>query len=175
MFAIAPESVNVFALPSLPLNWRKSFPKCPAIYFAMSGEKILYIGRASKLVKRWQNHHRLAELEEAGEIKIAWMEVSESKLLPAIEKALIQFFKPPLKRTNIKIRKPKGGKQGRKGGNPETYFKADFQGEISKKPVAVKLPVDLDAYVRSLSNQSEWLRQAVADAYERDMQQGKSA
>ena len=39
---------------------------------------------------------------------------------------------------------------------------------MSPKPVAVALPVEIDEFVRSLPNRSEWLRKAIADAYERE-------
>lgn len=42
---------------------------------------------------------------------------------------------------------------------------------MSRKPVAVALPIELDEWVRNLPNRSEWLRRAIADAYQRDMQQ----
>jgi hypothetical protein len=32
------------------------------------------------------------------------------------------------------------------------------------KPISVMLPEDLDAYVRSKSNRSEWLRRVIAEA-----------
>ncbi len=62
----------------------------------------------------------------------------------------------------------------RKGGNPETYFKAECPQPVVKKPISVKLPPDLDAFVRSLPNKSEWLRQAIAAQVERDLQQQKN-
>lgn len=168
--SFSPESVVPLQLPSLPLSWRKGFPSCSAIYFAISNNQVLYIGRTLNLVRRWANHHRQAELENVDEVRIAWMEVSEPELLPAIEKALIQFFKPCLNHCNIKVRKPKG-KPGRKGGNPETYFKTDCPEELAKKMVGVKLPLQVDAYVRSLPNKAAWLRRVITDAYERDIQQ----
>ncbi len=36
------------------------------------------------------------------------------------------------------------------------------------KPLSVMLPPDLDEWVRSLDNRSEWIRQAVVEKYERD-------
>ncbi len=36
-----------------------------------------------------------------GNIGIAWLEVSEPELLPEIEKALIEWFEPPLNRASI--------------------------------------------------------------------------
>lgn len=57
----------------------------------------------------------------------------------------------------------------RKGGNPETYFKSGCQGQIAKKSIGVKLPVELDEFVRSLPNKSEWVREAIAEKYEREV------
>lgn len=37
-----------------------------------------------------------------------------------------------------------------------------------QRPVCVMLPPDLDAYVRSLPNRSEWLRQAIKEKMERE-------
>jgi Arc/MetJ-type ribon-helix-helix transcriptional regulator len=39
---------------------------------------------------------------------------------------------------------------------------------MSRKPVAVALPEELDEWVRSLPNRSEWLRKAITEAYERE-------
>ena len=36
------------------------------------------------------------------------------------------------------------------------------------KPVSVMLPPDLEAWVRSLDNRSEWIRQAIAEKFERE-------
>ncbi|MGL4621467.1 MAG: hypothetical protein ACRCZS_20810 [Chroococcidiopsis sp.] len=41
--------------------------------------------------------------------------------------------------------------------------------EMAKEVVGVRLPIDLDEYVRSLPNRSEWLRKAIAEAYQKDV------
>ncbi|MUL39195.1 hypothetical protein [Gloeocapsopsis dulcis] len=56
----------------------------------------------------------------------------------------------------------------RKGGNPETYFKSNYGGKVAKKAVGVKLPLELDAYVRSLESPSDWLREAAIEKYQRE-------
>lgn len=158
--------VNPLKLPSLPLGWRKGFPSCPAIYFAIAGKKVLYIGRTAKLFERWKAHHRQAELESIKEVRIAWMEVSDPSLLPAIEKALIQYFKPLLNEQLVKIR-PKG--KGRGNPNPKQKMKPVYGDEaLSSKTVALRLPREIDDFVRSLPNRTEWLRKAIADAYEKE-------
>lgn len=53
----------------------------------------------------------------------------------------------------------------RKGGNPETYFKGP---EVASSPISVKLTPEVDKFVRSLPNRTEWLRKAITEAYERD-------
>lgn len=125
-------SIAPLELPSLPIESRKKFPQCSAIYFAIAGDKILYIGRATNLLKRWYGHHRQAELETIEGCRIAWLEVSDPGLLPAIEKALIQSFKPPSNNQCVTVRKPKNSI-----GRP-----AD--GESPK--VRVKFTIDVDLY-----------------------------
>ena len=43
------------------------------------------------------------------------------------------------------------------------------------KPVSLMLPPDLEAWVRSLDNRSEWLRQAVIEKYEREQLESVNA
>lgn len=38
----------------------------------------------------------------------------------------------------------------------------------TSKPVSVMLPPDLENWVRSLDNRSEWIRQAITEKYERE-------
>lgn len=96
--------VNPLALPSLPLSWRKAFPKkASVIYFALSeNDELLYIGRAINLYLRWNGcvHQYQKTLEQKGGVRIAWMEVGDVKSLPKIEYALIEHFRPPLNKVN---------------------------------------------------------------------------
>lgn len=155
------KKVKPWKLPSLPLGWRKGFPKCPAIYFAISGKKILYIGKSINLASRWAGHHRLAELEQFEEVRIAWIEVSDRSLLLAIEKALIQYFKPTLNARLVKVRKPKG-----RPGNSNPTFKLTSPNPepMSEQPLTVRVPLSIDSFVRSLPNRNEWLRNVIAKA-----------
>ena len=60
-------------------------------------------------------------------------------------------------------------------GNPNPKHKltrlyiGECQEPVAETAVSVKLPRSLDVWVRSLPNRAEWLRRAIADAYERDM------
>ena len=43
--------------------------------------KILYIGRAQRLGRRWHTHHRLTQLEYIGRVKIAWLVIEPHVLI----------------------------------------------------------------------------------------------
>jgi hypothetical protein len=54
--------------------------------------------------------------------------------------------------------------------NPKQKLKPQYGDKaLSSKTVALRLPVEVDEFVRSLPNRTEWLRRAIADAYEREM------
>lgn len=91
---INPETLDLSTLPSLLLSDRKQLPSVSCIYFAMSSGNVQYIGRSVNLQQRWIDHHQVKHLNK--ETNIAWLEISDSVLLPEIESALIQWFKPPL-------------------------------------------------------------------------------
>lgn len=97
--------INPLTLPSLPLSERKQLPNCPAIYFVMQDEHILYIGKTINLTLRWATHNRLKQFAKmAGNIRVAWLECSDTTLLRKIEAALIEQFEPELNRRERKKR-----------------------------------------------------------------------
>lgn len=55
----------------------------------------------------------------------------------------------------------------------KTRFKCQTGKPMAKQPVSVLLTAELDEFVRSLPDRTEWLRAAIADAYEREQQQQK--
>lgn len=90
-------NLDLLTLPSLPLNQRSQLPNCPAIYFVMQGEHVLYIGKTINLAQRWVDHHKWNQLIALGTpVKIAWLECSDKNLLTQIETALIRQFAPEL-------------------------------------------------------------------------------
>ncbi len=94
------QTIDPFQLPSLPLLDRRGLPNCSAIYFALAGERILYIGRTANLTLRWATHHQWKNLVGIGaDVRIAWLECSDIELLPDLESALIREFQPELNRT----------------------------------------------------------------------------
>ncbi|MDJ0579065.1 GIY-YIG nuclease family protein [Crocosphaera sp.] len=94
---INPKELDLSKLPWLPLDAKSAFPRQPAIYFAIdSNDVIQYIGRSINPKQRWSGHHKYDELQEIGKIKVSYLFVEDSKLLPDVEKALIKWFCPPL-------------------------------------------------------------------------------
>ena len=81
---------------------RSQLPACPAVYFVLDGDAVLYIGRTRNLQQRWLAHHRWYQLKVmSGNIRIAWLECSDASLLVAIETASIEHFEPSLNRTKV--------------------------------------------------------------------------
>lgn len=57
---------------------------------------------------------------------------------------------------------------GRPGGNPEIMAKPLYGEPMAKLAIGVKLPIELDEYVRALPNRAEWLREAIAEKRQRE-------
>jgi hypothetical protein len=89
-------TINPLTLPSLSLANRSALPPCPAVYFALEGDHVLYVGRSVNLQQRWITHHRYSQLKGLNNVRIAWLECSDPSLLPEIEAALIEYFQPSL-------------------------------------------------------------------------------
>ncbi len=80
MQLITPQLINPLLLPSIPLEQSKNLPSSPGIYFAIDADNnIQYIGLASNLKARWSNHHKKAELTQAGKFRLpqTWQEMQE--------------------------------------------------------------------------------------------------
>ncbi len=103
------EAPSLTDLPSLPLSERSALPDTAAIYFVLAGHTVLYIGQSVSLRQRWVAHHRLAQLNEHGGCRIAWMQVDDVSLLDGIEQACIAHFSPLLNDTVIGARSVRAG------------------------------------------------------------------
>jgi hypothetical protein len=55
--------------------------------------------------------------------------------------------------------------------NPTYKIKPYNEEAMAKKTLATRVPVEIDDYVRSLPNKAEWLRQAIMEKIERELQQ----
>ncbi len=93
---IAPTTIALAELPSPPVEARRELPDTAAIYFVLAGDAVLYIGQSVSLRQRWLAHHRLAQLNERGACRIAWMTVDDASLLDELEQACIEHFSPIL-------------------------------------------------------------------------------
>ena len=51
--------------------------------------------------QRWIQHHRWQQLKKIQGIRIAWLEVNDTELLPELEKSLICWFNPPLNQAPV--------------------------------------------------------------------------
>lgn len=51
----------------------------------------------------------------------------------------------------------------------KTQFQPLGKKALAKKPLAVKVPEDIDELVRSLPNPSEWLRKIIVEAAQREL------
>lgn len=101
---IEPASLDISSLPWLPLSEQNAFPQRPTIYFAIDSTGLIqYIGRSVNPRQRWKSHHQFNNLSKIGQIRIAYLFVDSPDLLPDIERALIQWFKPPLNKAMCRV------------------------------------------------------------------------
>lgn len=186
MPAIAPETIDLLTLPSLPISQTRQLPSIPAVYLVLSNtdSKVLYVGKSANIKKRWQTHHLLVYLKLAmtETVKIAWLEIDKTKSLNLTEKRLIGYFKPELNIKSIGFELPKKRKRA-KNDSSETKYHFDTQGNfkspnpepMAKRIIGVRLPVSVDLEVREVAGEAlaEWVRQAIAEKLARDRQPTK--
>lgn len=99
MSLLAPETINIRALPAVALAEKGLLPNVAAIYFVLNADHdVQYIGRASSLCFRWTSHHMLEELRTLPDVRIAYLVMDDPDDLPSLEKECIAHFVPPLNR-----------------------------------------------------------------------------
>lgn len=54
---------------------------------------------------------------------------------------------------------------------PISRFESPYEKPMAEKPLSVRVEAEIDAYVRSLSNRTEWLREAIVEKYRRDLKE----
>ncbi len=82
---INPELLDITYLPSLTLTDRRPLPSCAAVYLVIDGDVVIYIGQSTNLILRWRRHHKLNQINSRGtDIRLAWLECSDSALLVSI-------------------------------------------------------------------------------------------
>ena len=86
---VQPAQINALALPSVPLKNHSTLPAVPASYFVLDGDDtVLYIGMTTRLVDRWNVHHRYRQFRAMKALRIAWLVVSDVQLLKSIVNTL---------------------------------------------------------------------------------------
>lgn len=89
-------------LPSVPIERRGELPDCPGIYFALFQGQILYIGMASKSIRRrWIGHHRKSDLSGLNGVHLAYAATAPNTELRVLESELISIYCPPLNNAPI--------------------------------------------------------------------------
>ena len=87
--------MNIDELPWVRLDRTGYLPNISAVYFAVSRNKVLYVGQSKNLKERWQYHHKNDELLKYTNVRIYWIEVGINYLYEE-EGKYIGMFMPPL-------------------------------------------------------------------------------
>ena len=99
-------TLDLSALPSLPLSDYRSLPPLSAIYVCFHEDgSILYIGSSWHIRRRWCNHHLHRRLRTYVGVRIGWF-VCDIASLDELELALISQYLPPLNRHKKRARLP---------------------------------------------------------------------
>ena len=91
------------ALPNLALPDKSQLPGCCAIYFAVAKGQVLYVGMATNLKKRWQNHHRCFQLENISkqrEVRLFWL-ACLPRQLAVLERQYTTYYAPMLNQSKV--------------------------------------------------------------------------
>ena len=96
-------------LPSINLLNKDKLPQTAGIYFAVDEKKrLLYVGKAQNLYKRWLNHHRYDQLEKINQknpISLKWYECENNEeILTKLENYFIKAYYPELNQTKVELR-----------------------------------------------------------------------
>lgn len=135
---IYPDPMN---LPSVPFTERHHLPAKPGIYFALSKDKVVYIGQTVSFFARLKTHHRRPQFADIADLRIAWWMVDDVSQLRSTETALIEHFAPLLNRTHLP----------RKNGGP-VLLSAKIDPTLSEVINTMAKPAG-----RTRSNMVEWL------------------
>lgn len=68
------EGISPAELPRLGYADRDQLPEVPAIYFALRGDEIVYIGQTDNVRRRWRKHTEVVSRTKPDDLSIAWSE-----------------------------------------------------------------------------------------------------
>lgn len=97
-----PENISCNPLPVATLAERRELPECPAIYFVLEKDQVVYIGQTVNLRQRINGHHRLPEWKVRDDIHIRWLPCSNAATLPQLEKHLIEMVQPEMNNSPVR-------------------------------------------------------------------------
>lgn len=97
-----PENILCNSLPMATLGDRRELPECPAIYFVLEKDTVVYIGQTVNLRQRISSHHRLPEWKVRDDIQIRWLPCSNAATLPQLEKHLIDMVQPEMNNSPVR-------------------------------------------------------------------------
>jgi predicted GIY-YIG superfamily endonuclease len=85
------------SLPSVRIDRLKQLPKQPGVYYACSSWRVLYVGMAGDLRKRWAAHHQLDAVKASGGDRLHYR-VLPMHWIAYFEAREIAALNPPLNR-----------------------------------------------------------------------------
>lgn len=149
VIAVAADSIDVAALPSLPLTQWRRLPNCAAVYFAMEGKNVVYVGQTLSLVLRWQQHGQLKRFHRrTTPVSIAWFECDDEALRLELEAMLIEQFKPALNSPRSRKKSTTTGRFIRDSSEPYTISLSLRISETMYAQLKAVTTNDMAAYVR---------------------------
>jgi hypothetical protein len=87
--------IDYLSLPSVALSEYRQLPQVKGVYFVVSGDCLLYVGKAeSGFRSRWTRHHRHAQFNEHDDVRIHYHVCADG--IKELEDRLIDELIPPL-------------------------------------------------------------------------------
>ena len=153
MLPLAPETIDISALPFVNLKDVKSLPKTAGIYFVFSEtiSGVIYIGVSSCIYRRLFNHHRKQTFTTFPQLRIAWMLVPY-EYLASFEARCIAFFNPLLN----------SARGGRLGARPRGYISTHVMLPPDLIEWAKEQPEGLSGIARQAMSQEQKRRKVSA-------------
>jgi hypothetical protein len=98
----APTLEEVLALPFVTWETRKTLPDVPGLYFVISGEWVIYVGKSERSIRsRWIQRAERRRMLVFGHFRIAYMAIEDPSTIGAREIEAIRAFSPPINGAHI--------------------------------------------------------------------------
>lgn len=93
---------EILQLPWVSTDELDLLPEDPGVYFVMSAGKVIYVGKAQNLMRRWMSHHRLDQVRLVGDADIHYAVVAVEDV-GMLEVEMIELFSPLLNNTRSPV------------------------------------------------------------------------